>query len=261
MKLCHVLNECEYPSSSLKDMRNIKQVYWKDTGIFCNFHFNNRIGHRGKVCPAILTHSVWKRCSLCRWNNLAIDPGAGCCVREAGNAPPCLTLIDAFVQLVSGSGPAAGDLGPHLPSCRPPTSLHAWLDSHHGVNIHLVHPSNLQWAAEKMNKFRVMRKSKQKNNTSWIKDKRGISKLCFLPVEKKTKNQFLFKIYANFSYCGMEWDICTTNHQYFDNSSYFWNKYFLNKAGLLSLNSIRQIILVQDFKTGITNNKLNETKT
>lgn len=62
---------------------------------------------------------------MCHVNDRAIDPGVGCCVRGDGNAPPCLILIDVFEQLVSGSGPAAEDLGPHLSSCWPPTSPHA----------------------------------------------------------------------------------------------------------------------------------------
>lgn len=31
-----------------------------------------------------------KNDSHCHLNDLAIDPGAGCCVRAVGNAPPCL---------------------------------------------------------------------------------------------------------------------------------------------------------------------------
>ena len=93
-------------------------------------------------------------------------------------------------------------------------------------------------------------KKQTKNNASRIKENMGISKLCFLSVEKKN-NLFLFKIYENYNYFGMELDIYPVNYQYFDHHiatliasitlEYFWNKYFLNNADLLSLNSMRQL--------------------
>jgi len=81
--------------------------------------------------------------------HLAIDLGGGHCVKETDNGPPCQMKLVASGQLVSGSEPAVGDLGPHLPSCWPPTSPLASLGSRHAGNTHLAHPSNLWKPGEK----------------------------------------------------------------------------------------------------------------
>ena len=109
-------------------------------------------------------------------------------------------------------------------------------------------------------------KKQTKNNASRIKENMGISKLCFLSVEKKN-NLFLFKIYENYNYFGMELDIYPANYQYFDNSSYshfdcfnyfrvFLKQVFFKQCWSALPEFNETIILLEDFKTGISNNKL-----
>lgn len=65
-------------------------------------------------------------------------------MRVVASAPPRLAYYCASEQLVSGSGPAAGDLGLRSPSCGPPTLTRVSQDSHRAESIHPVHPSSLQ---------------------------------------------------------------------------------------------------------------------